>query len=105
MSEANKLRKLIEEKYRNIKEFSEHADMPYTTVRSILERGVMNSSVDNVIKMCKALNMSCDELLHYLDTYTYTPPVTIAAHAEQDLTEEDQKKIREYIEFLQSQKK
>lgn len=30
----------------------------------------------------------------------YTPPKTIAAHATEDLTEEEQEKVREYIQFL-----
>jgi hypothetical protein len=36
--------------------------MPYTTIDSIFKRKIANSSVSNVIKICKALGISADEL-------------------------------------------
>jgi repressor LexA len=59
----NKLKELIIEKFGSIRQFSLKIDIPYTTVDSILKRGIDNSNVGNVIKMCKALNLSIDNLL------------------------------------------
>lgn len=59
----NKLKKLIIEKYGSVRNFSIKIGIPYTTVDSILKRGLDNSNVGNVIKMCKALNLSIDSLL------------------------------------------
>ena len=39
-----------------------HTDIPYTTLDSILKRGIGNSSVTNIIKICKALGISVDAL-------------------------------------------
>ena len=59
----NKLKEMIIDKFGSIRQFSLKIDIPYTTVDSILKRGIDNSNVGNVIKMCKALNISIDNLL------------------------------------------
>lgn len=56
------IEKLIKEKSPNKKAFAASIDMPYTTLRSMLERGIGNASIDNVIKVCKGLNITTDEL-------------------------------------------
>ena len=59
----DKLKELIIEKFGSVRQFSIKIDIPYTTVDSILKRGLDNSNVGNVIKMCKALDISIDYLL------------------------------------------
>lgn len=56
-----KIKKLIIEKYGSVRQFALKIDVPYTTIDSILKRGIDNSNVNNVIKMCKALNLSVDK--------------------------------------------
>lgn len=63
----DKLKTIILEKYGSIRQFSFKIDVPYTTVDSILKRGLDNSNVGNVIKMCKALGISVDDLLENKD--------------------------------------
>ncbi|KZU50524.1 helix-turn-helix domain-containing protein [Lactiplantibacillus plantarum] len=62
------LKDLIEIKYGNVKSFSEHAGLKYTTVRSILERGVLNAKVENVIKICDALGIKPEDILKVEDS-------------------------------------
>lgn len=62
MTIEQKLKDLILERYNSIREFTQTIDMSYSTLDSILKRGVGNSSVTNVIKICKALGISADEL-------------------------------------------
>ena len=62
MTIEEKLKDLILSKYKSVREFTIVIDMPYTTIDSIFRRGVGNSSVSNVIKICKALGISADEL-------------------------------------------
>lgn len=57
-----KLKELILERYQSVREFTIQHDIPYTTLDSIFRRGVGNSSVNNVIKICKALGISADAL-------------------------------------------
>lgn len=62
MDKARVLKKLIKQTGLTIKAFSRKADIPYTTLFSILERGVGKAAVDNVIKICKALEISVEEM-------------------------------------------
>ena len=51
-------------RYSSLREFTIESDIPYSTVNAILKRGIANSSLSNVSKICKALNISLDELEH-----------------------------------------
>lgn len=62
MTIEQKLKDLILRRYHSIREFTIAIDMPYTTMDSIFRRGIGNSSVANVIKICKALGISADAL-------------------------------------------
>lgn len=62
MTIEEKLKDLILKRYHSIREFTIAIDMPYTTMDSIFRRGIGNSSVSNIIKICKALNISADAL-------------------------------------------
>ena len=63
MTNEEVLKKIIEEKYQNVKAFSEKINIPYTTIRSILERGLLNAKVENVIRIADELNMRAEDLL------------------------------------------
>lgn len=62
MSTEIQLKNLILSRYRSIREFTIAVDIPYTTIDSIFRRGIGNSSVSTIIKICKALGISADEL-------------------------------------------
>ena len=66
MVEEN-LKNLIENKFENVKAFSEFIELPYTTVRSILQRGVLNSKVENVIRICDGLGIKPEDILQLRD--------------------------------------
>ena len=57
-----RLKMLILERYGNIVAFSKAVDIPNTTIASILKRGIMNASIDSVLKICGKLEISADEL-------------------------------------------
>lgn len=59
------LKNIIDKKFGNVKYFSEKIDLPYTTVRSILQRGILNAKVDNVIKIADGLDMKAEDLLDF----------------------------------------
>lgn len=56
------IKEIIIEKYGSVKRFSNIIDIPYTTIDTILKRGLLNSNALNVIKICKELNIDVDEL-------------------------------------------
>lgn len=62
MTTEEKLKEYILSSYRSVHEFTQSIDMPYGTMASIFKRGISNSSVTNIIKICSALEISTDEL-------------------------------------------
>lgn len=58
----NKIKELIIEKYGTLSHFCTKIGLPYTTVDSILKRGIAKANVLNVIKICNALEISVDSL-------------------------------------------
>lgn len=63
MTTEEKLKAYILSRYKSIREFTIQHDIAYTTLASILRRGIGNSSVSNVSKISKALNISTDALI------------------------------------------
>lgn len=59
---ADIIKNLIFETGLNQKAFAQKIGIPYTTLRSMLQRGIGNASVDNVIKVCKGLDITTDQL-------------------------------------------
>jgi predicted transcriptional regulator len=107
MQKAKIIKELIEKTGLNLKAFAEKAGMPYTTLYSILERGVGKASVDNVIKICKALGITIEDLENLAaGKQDYLKPTTIAAHFEgEQFTEEELEEINNYIKFVISKRK
>ncbi|MGW7931844.1 helix-turn-helix domain-containing protein [Staphylococcus xylosus] len=62
MNKEKFLKNLIEMQYPNIKVFSKEINIPYTTVRTILEKGIGNARVDNLLKICDGLNIQIEDL-------------------------------------------
>lgn len=62
MTVEERLKDLILKRYYSVREFTIAIDMPYSTLDSIFKRGVANSNVTNVVKICKALGISTDAL-------------------------------------------
>lgn len=68
MEKEKHLKSLMELKSGTVKAFSNDIGLAYTTVRSILERGVLNAKVENIIKICNGLNIKPEDLMNINDT-------------------------------------
>lgn len=84
----DKLKDLIIKRFGSVRQFSLKINIPYTTVDTILKRGIDNSNVGNVLKMCKALNISIDYLLDNKEIQ--------ANNLSQNKQEQDLEHIQEY---------
>lgn len=105
MEKAAVLKKLIEETGMSMKAFSEKVGIPYTTLYSILERGVGKASVDNVIKICKALGITIEDM-ERMASGEENEIYTIAAHHEgEEWTEEELEEIERFKEFVRTKRK
>lgn len=56
------LKALIIKEFGSIRQFSITIDMAYSTLDNILRRGVNNANINNIIKICVALNINADDL-------------------------------------------
>ena len=64
MTNADKLKEYIITKYGTVRAFTTKHDIHYTTLDSVLKRGIENSSVSTIVKICTALNISLEALIN-----------------------------------------
>lgn len=104
-----KLKILILEQYGSLSKFAETLNMPWTTLDSVLKRGIKKSNVSNIIKICQQLQISADELangqiveLRKLSGKEEIFPENIraAARGMMELSPEDQKTAIDMINYL-----
>lgn len=62
MNRELKLRKLILDKYDSLRSFAKQANIPYSTLTTILSRGICGASFDTIIQICKKLNIDPNEI-------------------------------------------
>ena len=60
----DRLRKMIIKEYGSMFAFSKEIGMANSTLATILDRGINKASISNVLKICKALDISADGLAH-----------------------------------------
>jgi transcriptional regulator with XRE-family HTH domain len=78
--------------------FAEKVGLPPTTLRSMLERGIGNASVDNVLKVCKGLGITTEKLEKLANGEDFAPELN--AKDEKDI----QKELQKMIEGLEANK-
>lgn len=122
MTREEYLKSLIKE-YGSQREFAKFIGIPHSTLFSIL-KNVGGASIDNIIKICKGLGISADDLAkmdgiedthegYYTnpDTAEYAemlhtrPGARLLFSAAKDISKDDLQKAVEYIEFLKSKNK
>lgn len=57
MNREQKLRELILNEYVSLRKFSIEADIPYSTLMTLLARGIGGASFDMVIRICRKLGV------------------------------------------------
>lgn len=62
MTLEDQLKAVILERYKSIREFSASIGMPYSTIDSVLKRGVTNSGVNTMLKVFKALDLDIESI-------------------------------------------
>jgi len=68
MERGEYLMKVMTEKGYNPSTLSKESGVPYTTIKSMIERNLKNASIDNVIKICKVLGIGVESLDTHIDT-------------------------------------
>ena len=57
MNRETKLRNLILDRYTSLRQFAIEADIPYSTLMTLLSRDLGGASFDVIIKICKHLEI------------------------------------------------
>ena len=123
MTREEYLKQLIIEDSGTLKDFAKKINMPYTTLYSI-SKNVGGASIDNILKICKVLGISADDLAEmegvedtpkgyytsnktaeYAEMLRTRPNARLLFSAAKDISKEDLQKAVEYIEFLKSKNK
>lgn len=100
------LKTLIIQEYGSLKKFTEIIDMPWTTLNSILNRGVANSNITNVLKITRELGLDAEKLVDGEIYKSSSEPTTLAAHFDGDeYTEDELDEIRQFAEFVKNRRK
>lgn len=100
-----RLKELIITQYGSLKKFAEKIGMPWTTLDSILKRGVANSNIGNVLKITQELGLNAEKLAQGEMVYNDRLPQTLAAHFEgEGYTEDELNEIRQFAEFVKNRK-
>lgn len=105
-SKAKVLAELID-KRGSRRAFAEEIGIPPTTLQSMLTRGVGRSSIDNVIKVCRALGITVEQLDDMANKLEEQGDIqTLAAHHEgEEWTEEELEEIERFKEFVRMKRK
>ena len=99
MSREEFLRTIIEDRYGSLRAFTKNIGMPYTTLVSILKRGIGNTSVDNILKICKHLGIPPESLYEDDIFFQDKSNITLIRNITQ-LSAENKKLVFDYINFL-----
>ena len=80
--------------------FAESIGLPPTTLQSMLTRGIGKASIDNVMKVCKALGISVEDLEAMAAGDTYQPETIAAHHVDEEWSDEELEEIERFKEFV-----
>lgn len=62
MTREDYIKQLISDKGFSVKTFAEKIEIPYSTLRSMLNGSIGGAAVDSVIKICAGLGISINDL-------------------------------------------
>lgn len=112
MTVETQLKNLILEHYKSMLEFSKEIDMPYSTLQSVLKRGIGKAGIETVTKISQALGISADglgkgKIIPLPDGVRYISDddLKFALFHGEKMTDEDLQVIRDYAEFLIKKRK
>ena len=63
MSPEEIIKNRIIERYKTVRAFTKANDIPYSTVNSLLKRGLAGTGVVTALKICKALDLNIEDVL------------------------------------------
>lgn len=101
MTIEEELKELMIKKSGSVNKFSQECGLSTSTVATTFSRGIQNTNVNTIIKICKALQISADELSNGKIVFTkdIEQPSELNVLIE-TLSPNGQAKVKEYVDFL-----
>ena len=101
------LKEMIISRYGSLKKFCETINMPWTTLDSILKRGIANSNITNIMKITRELKIDTEQLASgSIVDVTANQPTTLAAHFDgAEYTEDELEEIKNFAAFVKGKRK
>lgn len=62
MTREQKLRNLILDRYVSLRQFSKAADIPYSSLMTLLSRRIGGASFDTVMRICEVLELDPNQI-------------------------------------------
>lgn len=98
MTIEDELRSLMVKKSGSVNKFASECGVPYSTIASIFRRGVINTNINTIIKICQALQISADELSN--GRITYLAEVAHPLIEFEKLSKDNQTRLLAYYQTL-----
>lgn len=114
MTIEEQLREMMIKKSGSVNKFAQEIGVPQSTIFSIFQRGVGKANINSIITICKALNISTDELAGGritplpvetmpAGTYRGAPSLEVLPNLWVDfesLSDKNKEQVASYIQFL-----
>ena len=101
MTKEDYVRMLVSNSGHTLKSFAKSIELPYTTLLGMLNRGLGGASVQNVIRVCRGLSITVEDLLRVEDEKSAAVPFYISDHEKMVLTKYREKpEMRPAIDML-----
>lgn len=98
-----KLKELILSRYGTLAKFCEKIGIPWSTLDSILKRGVEKANISNILKITKELDLDVEALAR--GEIVFQTDQALAAHFEGDcFTPEEKEEIANFVNFVKSKR-
>lgn len=97
------LKQLILSRYGSLSDFCKKIGLPWTTLDSILKRGVEKANIKNILKITTELGIDVESLAS--GKIVYTVPSNLAAHFDgDDFTSDEWEEIEKFKMFVKSKR-
>lgn len=83
MTREEHVKNLILSRNQSVKGFANTIGLPYTTLLGMLKNGLGRAAVDNVIKVCRGLGITVDDLLSIEEDKSPTIPFIVSDREKQ----------------------
>lgn len=103
MSPEERLKQEILKRYKSVRAFTQEIGVSYSTVDSMLKRGVTGAGVGTVLKVCGALGIEVESLISdksIFPSFKLTPKEICYIKKYRLLNEAGKQKTEEYIDLL-----